>query len=627
MFVGYVDNQLLFATSQPKGKEIVSGTLTDEINSVSALEFTLPPSNDMAGQITPHASIIRLESDGEEIFRGAASSVSKNFRGDTVVSCDGMIALMVDVIKEPFTASSYGIEGYVAAIVKNYNDGVTADRTIKVGQVAGFEGQTFSVSHSTECKNIFELLKELRSEKGGYIWASYIGGDVYINYTSTIGRRNSQQIAFGSNLVNIEDQLEIGTLVTRVWPLGNEGLTIASVNDGKAYLQNTDVELRYGRVDKTIQVDSDDPSVVKSYGQAYLTRYAAMSNTIALTAIDLHNLDKTISSFEVGDAVRVLSPPHGIDAEMVVNSVSTDLVKLSNSRITLGAKKGSITSVISSGVGSGGSGGSTGGGGGGGGGGGSGAFIIVDSALSLTSTNPVENRVIAAALAGKASTATATQSAAGLMSAADKTKLDGIADGATKITVDSELSSSSANPVMNGAIAVALSGKADQADVVGKLDKTGGTISGNLKLAKTSEEGTGSIDVDGNISAMSGTTRLWRVYVTNNVDSDQQFKAPLFVLSDPLSQKSVQAKQDGNAAVKIECFDDSISKGYARLKIGTPTEDDDAATKAYVDNKAMAGGGVIVDTAMSSTSTNPVQNKVIKQYIDSAIAVAINSAY
>lgn len=396
MFVGYVGNQPLFATSQPKGKEIVSGTLTDEINSVSALEFTLPPSNDMAGQIVPHASVIRLESDGTEIFCGTANSVSKNFRGDTVVSCDGMIALMADVIKEPFTASSYEIEGYVAAIVKNYNDGVTSDKEIKVGQVSGFEGQTFSVSHSTECKNIFELLKELRSEKGGYIWASYIGGDVYINYTKTIGSRNSQQIAFGSNLVSIEDQLEVGTLVTRVWPLGKEGLTIASVNDGKAYLQNTDVELRYGRVDKTIQVDSDDPSVVKSYGQAYLTRYATMNNTITLTAVDLHNLDKTISSFEVGDAVRVLSPPHRIDAEMVVNSVSTDLVKLSNSRITLGAKKGSITSVISSGVGYGGSSGFTGGGSGGV------AFIVVDNALSLTSTNPVENKVITAALATKA---------------------------------------------------------------------------------------------------------------------------------------------------------------------------------------------------------------------------------
>lgn len=392
MFVGYVDNQILFATSQPKGKEIISGTLTDEINSVSALEFTLPPSNDMAGQITPHASIIRLESDGAEIFRGTANSVSKNFRGDTVVSCDGMIALMADVIRAPGAVSGVNTKSYITALITNYNSGVADNRHISAGIIDEFG--TFTTDHSQECKNIFELLKEVLSDKGGYIWASYVGGDVRINYTSTIGRRNNQQIAFGSNLVNIEDQLEVGTLVTRVWPLGKDGLTIASVNNNIIYLQNEEVEMRYGRVDKTIQVDSDDPSVVKSYGQAYLTRYAAMNNTITLTAIDLHNLDKKISSFEVGDAVRVLSPPHGIDAEMIVNSVSTDLVQLSNSRITLGGKKGSITSVISSG-GSGGSGGVTGGVGGGG------ASITVDSALSLTSTNPVENKVITSAMAGK----------------------------------------------------------------------------------------------------------------------------------------------------------------------------------------------------------------------------------
>ena len=393
MFVGYVDNQLLFATSQPKGKEIISGTLTDEINSVSALEFTLPHSNDTAWQITPHASIIRLESDGAEIFRGTANSVSKNFRGDTVVSCDGMIALMADVIRAPGAVSGVNTKSYITSLITNYNAGVADNRHISAGIIDEFG--TFTADHSQECKNIFELLKEVLSDKGGYIWASYVGGDVRINYTSTIGRRNNQQIAFGSNLVNIEDQLEVGTLVTRVWPIGKDGLTIASVNNNIIYLQNEEVELRYGRVDKTIQVDSDDPSVVKSYGQAYLTRYAAMHNTITLTAIDLHNLDKTISSFDVGDAVRVLSPPHGIDAEMIVNSVSTDLVQISNSRITLGAKKGSITSVISSGGGSGGSGGFTGGVGGGG------ASITVDSALSLTSTNPVENKVITSALSGK----------------------------------------------------------------------------------------------------------------------------------------------------------------------------------------------------------------------------------
>ena len=67
-------------------------------------------------------------------------------------------------------------------------------------------------------------------------------------------------------------------------------------------------------------------------------------------------------------------------------------------------------------------------------GGGGGGAIDVDSALSTTSTNPVQNKVITAALAGKAGTAAATQSAAGLMSAADKVKLDGLSGAGVTLT-------------------------------------------------------------------------------------------------------------------------------------------------------------------------------------------------
>lgn len=62
-----------------------------------------------------------------------------------------------------------------------------------------------------------------------------------------------------------------------------------------------------------------------------------------------------------------------------------------------------------------------------GGGGGGGGTVTVDSELSSTSRNPVQNRVIFSALSEKAGTAVATQSANGLMSAADKTILDELA--------------------------------------------------------------------------------------------------------------------------------------------------------------------------------------------------------
>ena len=55
----------------------------------------------------------------------------------------------------------------------------------------------------------------------------------------------------------------------------------------------------------------------------------------------------------------------------------------------------------------------------------------------------------------------ATTSANGLMSSTDKAKLDGIEAGATAITVDSAMSSTSENPVQNKVVYTALAGKVD----------------------------------------------------------------------------------------------------------------------------------------------------------------------
>ena len=55
----------------------------------------------------------------------------------------------------------------------------------------------------------------------------------------------------------------------------------------------------------------------------------------------------------------------------------------------------------------------------------------------------------------------ATTSAAGLMSAADKAKLDGVASGSNHVIVDAELSTTSTNPVQNKVIKSALDGKSN----------------------------------------------------------------------------------------------------------------------------------------------------------------------
>ena len=79
---------------------------------------------------------------------------------------------------------------------------------------------------------------------------------------------------------------------------------------------------------------------------------------------------------------------------------------------------------------------------------------------------------MANALAQKASKDRATASKDGLMSSSDKAKLDGIAEGANKTTVDSAIGSTSTNPVQN---------KVVKAELDKKLDKAGGTLTGPIQ--------------------------------------------------------------------------------------------------------------------------------------------------
>ena len=178
---------------------------------------------------------------------------------------------------------------------------------------------------------------------------------------------------------------------------------------------------------------------------------------------------------------------------------------------------------------------------------------IVDATLDATSTNPVQNKTVKTALDGKASTAEATTGAAGLMSAADKAKLDGVEAGANKTTVDAALDAASENPVQNKAVKAALDGK---------LDKTGGTVTGNLKV-------TGALFSGDGLSFGTGEN----IHFTK------------------------AANDAGKLAHGAAGVDDTVP--LARLKVASPTEDDDAATKAYVDGKAAGTGAVRYDAAQT----------------------------
>ena len=345
MYAGYVDGRLLFAAGMP-GYEIVDGTISEAVGSASSATIKLPPSNVMRDVPVKRASVISIRKDGAEIFRGSVVDTTTDLRGMRTYSIDSAMMWLADICKPPHTINAMAVSTYLGALVTQYNAGCLAGKQVKLGKVgASLPSITLAAS---EYKSMLDLAKEAASVSGGELRIRYADGSVYLDCLASYDHRCSQTVELRKNLLGLTDEIDGADLVTRVYPVGKDGLTIDDINGGQVYLVNAAAEAIYGRIDGTLRADTDDASVLKATAAAYLAQHSGLSRGIQVTAADLSAQDIMIESFAIGDSVRVVSPPHGIDTIMQVSKLDTSLVG-SKSSMTIGWGKKSLTGSVSSG--------------------------------------------------------------------------------------------------------------------------------------------------------------------------------------------------------------------------------------------------------------------------------------
>lgn len=154
----------------------------------------------------------------------------------------------------------------------------------------------------------------------------------------------------------------------------------------------------------------------------------------------------------------------------------------------------------------------------------------------------------------------ASKTADGLMSKEDFTKLDGIAEGANKTTVDSELSATSTNPVQNKVVNNALGGKVDKV--------TGKGLSTN-DFTNAYKDKLDNIDLD-NIGSVLGVT----VNGQNVVDATDKIAK---ITIDDLASDYIDIATD-NAAWTTQDLDGTT---YQAIRLAAT----DTALGVFVNNK------------------------------------------
>lgn len=231
-----------------------------------------------------------------------------------------------------------------------------------------------------------------------------------------------------------------------------------------------------------------------------------------------------------------------------------------------------------------------------------GTTLDIDNELNSESTNPVQNKVIKAAL--------------------DK-KLD-------KSAVDSKLDGASTNPVQNKAVKTELDKKADKTALDNKFDKAGGTLTGNLTgqyLTGTWLQTTQASDLNskpGKIAVLDGLG--WVYYRTPaELASDIGVVAPADYIVEKGTSSGWQYRK-WNSGV-AECWQDLSVSGKAcstavgswyrtaPLSVGAYPFTFTAAPNLQMQFETFAGTGGLVwstGTAGSTPKTRPANIYIIR---------------
>ncbi|MBO7251346.1 MAG: phage tail protein [Oscillospiraceae bacterium] len=347
MYTIYNDGQLLFNTAGTDDEHIIlSPKCCPDVNGAGSLEFVMPPGHAQYDAIRKLKGIITVKQDDKIIFRGRAMEDEKDFYNQKNVYCEGDRSFLMDSQCAPYKFTGKVIE-LLQRLVDDHNSQVEEDKRFTPGNITAVSAdETLTVENVAYWETWKEIDEKLLSVYGGYMMTRTEGNTTYLDWLEVSGRTNAQTIAFSVNLLDLKDKVDAADVFTILIPLGasemgedgeySDPVSIASVNGGLSYIQDDEAVALYGKIWRTKTWNHvEDPAQLLRKGQDYMKTGIAL-HTLTLQAIDMHFIDGSAEAIRVGDHVRILSDPHGLDLTIICTRIDIDLLNPENTTYTFG---------------------------------------------------------------------------------------------------------------------------------------------------------------------------------------------------------------------------------------------------------------------------------------------------
>lgn len=347
MYTIYADDALLYSPGDEE-LSVLSPVLETSCNAAGTLTFVLLPAHPLYDKLQKLKTRIRVMQDDEIIWRGRVLETESDFYRQKTVTCEGELTYLVDSVLHPYKLADY--DGTAAGLFRLYltrhNEAVSEAQQFQIGNV---DIETLSSVENTGYGNTWdEISDNLIDIHGGFLRIRHEDGARYLDWTKASGTSCGQVIRFGENLLDLSEYVSASEVVTCLIPYAGQSdsqITISSVNGGKDYIEDAAGIALYGRIWGVTEFDTKDAAKLLEMAKENLQKRLKETITITISAVNLHLLDVNAESFHVGDKVRVISPPHGIDAEYTCTAISLDLVNPDQSEYTFGTPETGMAST------------------------------------------------------------------------------------------------------------------------------------------------------------------------------------------------------------------------------------------------------------------------------------------
>ena len=287
----------------------------------------MPAQNPMYDALEERISMVQILRDGEEIFYGEVREIKESIEKVKSVYCIGELAFLFDSVQPQERYQNITPEQLFIKMLDIHNSKVEEKKRFYAGIVTVKDSNDSVYRFTNGEDTLTAIRKKLCEPLGGYLRIRKEDGKRYLDLVplEEYGISAEQPIQFGRNLLKYNSKRSGANIATVCVPRGAkldtqvvEGLDayvdIKSVNDDKDYVINQAAYETYGWIEKVVEwSDVTVPENLLTKAQNWVDNNQYRVLSLELKAVDLAELNANLSPYKVGDMIRAIAEPFGLD--------------------------------------------------------------------------------------------------------------------------------------------------------------------------------------------------------------------------------------------------------------------------------------------------------------------------